>query len=55
MGQERRIEYEDNQSIRNNLNREKNYHKMSYSLVVILELNSISEVQYKKIMIIDNE
>ena len=31
------------------------YHKMSYSLVVILELNSSSEVQYKKIMIIDDE
>jgi len=27
---------------------------MSYSLVVILKLNSISEVQYKEIMIIDN-
>ena len=22
------------------------YHKMSYSLVVILELNSVSEIQY---------
>jgi len=31
------------------------YHKMSYLLVVILELNSVSEVQYKEIMIIDNE
>ena len=31
------------------------YHKMSYSLVVILELNSGSEVQYKKIIIIDDE
>jgi len=31
------------------------YYKMSYSLVVILELNGVSEVQYKKIMIIDNE
>ena len=29
--------------------------QMSYSLVVILELNSISEVQYKEIMMIDNE
>jgi len=29
--------------------------QMSYSLVVILELNSVSEVQYKEIMIIDNE
>jgi len=28
---------------------------MSYSLVVMLELDSISEVQYKKIMIIDDE
>jgi len=28
---------------------------MSYSLVVILELNSVSEVQYKEIMIIDDE
>jgi len=31
------------------------YHKMSYSLVVVLELNSVSEVQYKEIMIIDDE
>jgi len=31
------------------------YHKMRYSLVVILELNSGSEVQYKKIMIIGDE
>ena len=29
--------------------------QMSYSLVVILELNSISEVQYKEIIMIDNE
>jgi len=29
--------------------------QMSYSLVVMLELNSVSEVQYKEIMIIDNE
>jgi len=29
--------------------------QMSYSLVVILELNSISEVQYKEIMIIGNK
>jgi len=31
------------------------YHKISYSLVVILELNSVSEVQYKEIMIIGDE
>ena len=31
------------------------YQKISYSLVVILELNSGSEVQYKKIMIIGDE
>ena len=30
-------------------------YKMSYSLIVILELNSVSEVQYKEIMIIGNE
>ena len=29
--------------------------QMSYLLVVILELNSISEIQYKKIMMIDNK
>ena len=29
--------------------------QMSYSLVVILELNSVLEVQYKEIMIIDDE
>jgi len=29
--------------------------QMSYSLVVILELNGVSEVQYKKVMIIGNE
>jgi len=28
---------------------------MSYLLVVMLELNNISEVQYKEIMIIDDE
>jgi len=28
---------------------------MSYSLVVMLELNGVSEVQYKKIIIIDDE
>jgi len=28
---------------------------MSYSLVVMLELNDVSEVQYKEIMIIDDE
>jgi len=28
---------------------------MSYSLVVMLELNDVSKVQYKKIMIIDDE
>ena len=31
------------------------YHKISHSLVVILELNSVSEVQYKEIMIIGDE
>jgi len=29
--------------------------QIRYSLVVILELNSISEVQYKEVMIIDDE
>jgi len=29
--------------------------QMSYSLVVIFELNGVSEVQYKEIMIIDDE
>jgi len=29
--------------------------QISYSLVVILELNGVSEVQYKEVMIIDNE
>jgi len=28
---------------------------MSYSLVVMLELNDVSEVQYKEIMIIGDE
>jgi len=28
---------------------------MSHSLVVILELSGVSEVQYKEIMIIDDE
>jgi len=28
---------------------------MSYSLVVMLELNGISEIQYKEIMIIGDE
>jgi len=28
---------------------------MSYSLVVMLELNGVSEVQYKEIMIIDDK
>jgi len=28
---------------------------MSYSLVVMLELNGVSEVQYKEIIIVDNE
>jgi len=28
---------------------------MSYSLVVMLELNDVSKVQYKKIMIIGDE
>jgi len=27
----------------------------SYSLIVILELNGVSEVQYKEVMIIDDE
>ena len=31
------------------------YYKMSYLLVVILELNSVSEVQYEEIMIIGDE
>jgi len=31
------------------------YYKISYSLVVILELNSGLEVQYKKIIIIGDE
>ena len=29
--------------------------QISYSLVVMLELNGVSEVQYKEIMIISNE
>ena len=29
--------------------------QMSYSLVVMLELNGVSEVQYKEIIIIDDE
>ena len=29
--------------------------QMSYSLVVILELNSVSEIQYKGIIIIDDK
>jgi len=29
--------------------------QMSYSLVVMLELNGVSEIQYKKIMIIDDK
>jgi len=29
--------------------------QMSYSLVVILELNSVSEIQYKKIIMIGNK
>jgi len=29
--------------------------QISYSLVVILELSGVSEVQYKEIMIIGNE
>ena len=29
--------------------------QISYSLVVILELNNVSEVQYKEVMIIGNE
>jgi len=28
---------------------------MSYSLVIILELNGVSEVQYKEIMVIGDE
>ena len=37
------------------LNRSISIIKISYSLVVILELNSGSEVQYKKIMMIGDE
>jgi len=29
--------------------------QISYSLVVIFELNNVSEIQYKEIMIIDDE
>jgi len=29
--------------------------QMSYSLVVMLELDSVPEVQYKDVMMIDNE
>jgi len=29
--------------------------QISYSLAVVLELSSVSEIQYKEIMIIDNE
>jgi len=29
--------------------------QISYSLVVILELNGVSEVQYKEVIIIDDE
>ena len=29
--------------------------QIRYSLVVILELNGVSEVQYKEVMIIDDE
>ena len=29
--------------------------QISYSLVVILEFNGVSEVQYKEVMIIDDE
>jgi len=32
-----------------------NLSQMSYSLVVILELSGVSEVQYKKIMIIGDD
>jgi len=32
-----------------------NVSQMSYSLVVMLELNGVSEVQYKEIIIVDNE
>jgi len=31
------------------------YHKINYSLVVMLELNGVSEVQYKEIIIIGDE
>jgi len=31
-----------------------NYYKISYSLVMILELNNSLEIQYKKIIIINN-
>jgi len=33
----------------------KSVSQIKYSLVIILELNGISEVQYKEVMIIDNE
>ena len=32
-----------------------NISQISYSLVVILELNSVPEVQYKDVMMTDNE
>jgi len=32
-----------------------NLSQIRYSLVVILELNGVSEVQYKEVMIIDDE
>ena len=38
-----------------NCKRFNNLSQMSYSLVVMLELNGVSEVQYKKIMIIGDE
>ena len=44
--------YSSNEGHKNRLN---NLSQMSYSLVVILKLNSVSEIQYKKIMMIDDE
>ena len=38
-----------------NKNRLNKLSQIRYSLVVILELNGVSEVQYKEVMIIDNE
>ena len=46
----------DNRTIMSmNISYQDSVSQMSYSLVVILELNSVSEVQYKEIMMINNE